>query len=79
MQEEGFIFHFEVPKTVRIVLCLSLLYDSALQTAALTYTAQKSLWSEESLCSFLAGDVIDLKVKVFTIIVFSKCSSSTPK
>lgn len=28
---------------------------------------------------FLAGNVIDLEVKVFTVLVFSKCSSSTAK
>lgn len=43
------------------------------------HSPEVSLEWGERLCSFLAGDVIDLKVKVFTVIVFSKCSSSTPK
>jgi len=43
MQEEGFIFHFEVPTTVPRVLYFSLAYDSTLQTSAFTDRARKSL------------------------------------
>lgn len=62
MQKGGFIFHFEVLKTVPTVLSFSLTYGSTLKTAAFTDRAQKSLSSEESLCSFLAGNVTDLQV-----------------
>lgn len=43
MQEEGLIFHFEVPQSVPIVLYFSITYDCTLQTTAVNDRAQKSL------------------------------------
>lgn len=69
------MLQLEVPKAVPAVLGFSL--NSALQTAA--STAAQCLSGVRSLCSLLADNVTDLKVKVFTLTAFSQRASGTPK
>lgn len=70
------MFQLEVPKTVPAVLGFSL--NSALQTAASTGSPQ-CLSGVRSLCSLLADNVTDLKVKVFTLTALSQRASGTPE